>query len=383
MSGKAAADGKAARPSVSGRKRADGGRSAGRGTAGKRRLWPRILALVVAVLVLAMAAVFSWNRWLRFDDARDFQGSWQMVGAASAVAIDGDVIRLTEDVAYAYRLDPGSKTLSFTFGTYSGKGRYRFSLDRQTLVIQDGDFSWFSTLTDDAVWTFQALVAAVQGGEPPLPEGDDVVVLVRSAPVPPSGMRRAAAPRIPWATLASTMALALPIPQAAAVALSRAPIPQRVPLRARLLPTPRPILRRPDMDVLRIERMTVRTDRVVADVRVAPDARWSTPAVAARVRQAFPLVVRHACVNDAGKANAVLDSTPLPHVLEHLVIDLQTCAAAQAAAAPPDDFAFVGTSEWTDEAQGRARVEVNFTDDLVALRAFREATQFLNDAVVR
>lgn len=187
MSGKAAADGKAARPSVSGRKRADGGRSAGRGTAGKRRLWPRILALVVAVLVLAMVAVFSWNRWLRFDDARDFQGSWQMAGAASAVAIDGDVIRLTEDVAYAYRLDPGSKTLSFTFGTYSGKGRYRFSLDRQTLVIQDGDFSWFSTLTDDAVWTFQALVAAVQGGEPPLPEGDDVVVLVRSAPVPPSG----------------------------------------------------------------------------------------------------------------------------------------------------------------------------------------------------
>ena len=171
MSGKAAADGKAARPSVSGRKRADGGRSAGRGTAGKRRLWPRILALVVAVLVLAMVAVFSWNRWLRFDDARDFQGSWQMAGAASAVAIDGDVIRLTEDVAYAYRLDPGSKTLSFTFGMYSGKGRYRFSLDRQTLVIQDGDFSWFSTLTDDAVWTFQALVAAVQGGEPPLPEG--------------------------------------------------------------------------------------------------------------------------------------------------------------------------------------------------------------------
>ena len=105
------------------------------------------------------------------------------------------------------------------------------------------------------------------------------------------------------------------------------------------------------MDVLRIERMTVRTDRVVADVRVAPDARWSTPAVAARVRQAFPLVVRHACVNDADDTfDAVLDSTPLPHVLEHLVIDLQTCAAAQAAAAPPDDFAFVGTSEWTDEA---------------------------------
>lgn len=119
------------------------------------------------------------------------------------------------------------------------------------------------------------------------------------------------------------------------------------------------------MDVLRIERMTVRTDRVVADVRVAPGAGGPRLPSLRACAQAFPLVVRHACVNDADDTfDAVLDSTPLPHVLEHLVIDLQTCAAAQAAAALPDDFAFVGTSEWTDEAQGRARVEVNFTDDL-------------------
>ncbi len=41
------------------------------------------------------------------------------------------------------------------------------------------------------------------------------------------------------------------------------------------------------------------------------------------------------------------------------------------------------TTEWTDEAAGRARIEVSFLDDLVALRAFRDAIAFLGDAMVR
>ena len=36
-----------------------------------------------------------------------------------------------------------------------------------------------------------------------------------------------------------------------------------------------------------------------------------------------------------------------------------------------------------DEAAGRARIEVSFLDDLVALRAFRDAIAFLGDAMVR
>ncbi len=47
------------------------------------------------------------------------------------------------------------------------------------------------------------------------------------------------------------------------------------------------------------------------------------------------------------------------------------------------DAVFVGTTEWTDEAAGRARIEVSFLDDLVALRAFRDAIAFLGDAMVR
>ena len=71
-----------------------------------------------------------------------------------------------------------------------------------------------------------------------------------------------------------------------------------------------------------------------------------------------------------------MDHTPLPHLLEHLVIDLQVREAQR------DDDAFAGTTDWIDQEAGTARIQVSFTDDLAALRAFRDAVRFLNDAIV-
>ena len=121
--------------------------------------------------------------------------------------------------------------------------------------------------------------------------------------------------------------------------------------------------------------------RIGCDVTLTAHApRTTDPVLAARVRASFPHLPRHACVNGAGDTfGAVMEATSLPHLLEHLVIDLQTQAA------PPDaspDTAYVGITRWTDENAGRAHIEVSFTDDLVALRAFRDATRFLNEAVV-
>lgn len=133
------------------------------------------------------------------------------------------------------------------------------------------------------------------------------------------------------------------------------------------------------MTPLTIERLVVQNDRVICEVTLAPTApRLTTPALAARITHAFPNLPRHACVNDEGDTfGAVITHTTLPHVLEHLVIDLQTRAD------PRPDAVYVGTTEWVDEFARRARVEVSFTDDLVALRAFRDAAHFLNEAVVR
>ena len=135
------------------------------------------------------------------------------------------------------------------------------------------------------------------------------------------------------------------------------------------------------MDTLAIERLVVGAGRIGCDVVFAAQApRTTDPVLAARVCASFPNLPRHACVNGAGDTfGAVMEATSLPHLLEHLVIDLQTQAA------PPDaspDTAYVGITRWTDENAGRAHIEVSFTDDLVALRAFRDAARFLNEAVV-
>lgn len=115
------------------------------------------------------------------------------------------------------------------------------------------------------------------------------------------------------------------------------------------------------------------------------------------------MLAYHTCVHgDDPAANpdnptfgAVIENTSLPHVLEHLIIDEQVRnaetprpnsapvtpsdpAALAPSPAPFTDATFVGTTEWLDEAAGLARVEVNFTDDLVALRALRSALAFLN-----
>lgn len=146
----------------------------------KRRRWPRRVALVLIVLVLGMAAAFSWDRWLRYDDAYDIQGEWQVDGSTKIIVIDGTAIKLTDEVAYTYTLDPTAKTISFTFGTRSGAGRYCFSADRSQLIIMDGDsYSAVSTLSEDVAWAWDTLVRIIQGHEPVYPTGEGVTVFER------------------------------------------------------------------------------------------------------------------------------------------------------------------------------------------------------------
>ncbi|MGI6534967.1 MAG: cyanophycin synthetase family protein [Eggerthellaceae bacterium] len=126
---------------------------------------------------------------------------------------------------------------------------------------------------------------------------------------------------------------------------------------------------------LAIERLEVRRDRIVATVRVDPAHPNSTPRLARALTSVLPDLPRHACVNPEGDYfAAVMDHTSLPHVLEHVVIDLQTSAFA---AADPDRV-FTGVTRWTDAARGTATVEVSYHDDVTAIRAFRDAASLLN-----
>ena len=102
------------------------------------------------------------------------------------------------------------------------------------------------------------------------------------------------------------------------------------------------------------------------------DASLGAPA-AASLLATRPSLAAHTCLNaeDAPFA-AVLARTSLPHVLEHLIIDFQAANPACAS-----DATFVGTTEWLSRRDGLARVTVNFTDDLIALGALKDALALL------
>ncbi len=127
-----------------------------------------------------------------------------------------------------------------------------------------------------------------------------------------------------------------------------------------------------------VEAITVQTGRLVCDVRIKEGfPYYVTPELAGLACARFPDLPHHACVNDEGQHfGDVLDHTSLPHLLEHLAISLLVRSAQS------KNASFQGTTEWTSETEGRARIQVSFVDDLEALRAFDEALRFLSDAVL-
>ena len=145
--------------------------------------WPVVAVLVAIAVVVVTVGSFSWGRWLRYDDAADFQGAWYANGTTSLVTVDGQEIHLTSDVAYGYTLDTGAKTITFTFGDLQGQGRYRFSADRSELVITDGDgFSFWGNLFSDTGWQFGQLITGLQGKEAPREEVVDGVTVLDRTP---------------------------------------------------------------------------------------------------------------------------------------------------------------------------------------------------------
>ena len=123
-----------------------------------------------------------------------------------------------------------------------------------------------------------------------------------------------------------------------------------------------------------IEALRVASDRIVATVRVGDTSRaYTTPQMAQRVVAARPDLPIHTCVNGVGPTfGAVIEHTPLPHLLEHVVVDLQTAACSD------PDRVFTGATRWTDRRVGRAQVEVSYADDIAALQAFRDAVELVN-----
>ncbi len=132
----------------------------------RRKIERRIALAILGLILIALAVLcvmFGIHRWGTYSDEADIQGTWYVEGTDQPIVITADKIELTDGVAYSYKLDPDSKTITFKFGNMTGEGRYRFSLDRQQLSIMDGEYGYWDTLTDDAAWTIQAIIRDLQG----------------------------------------------------------------------------------------------------------------------------------------------------------------------------------------------------------------------------
>lgn len=171
---------------------------------------------------------------------------------------------------------------------------------------------------------------------------------------------------------------------------------------------------------VQVARVEVLRGHMVCTVRFAAGMPHATsPQLMALVLPQFPNLPRHACVNERGETfAAVMNRTPLPHLLEHMIVDLQVremAKGADASEGPGADAAagaapaaghvaagsaaansaprasrirrtssvnfnasILGTSEWLDESAGIARIDVSFADDHIALRALRDAVATMN-----
>ena len=109
-----------------------------------------------------------------------------------------------------------------------------------------------------------------------------------------------------------------------------------------------------------------------------PAYRTTSPELIAQVLVQFPTIPFHTCRNEVGPTfSAVMENTSLPHLLEHLVIDIQTRAHAEREDEATDPV-FTGTTQRSATMHDVAIVRVSFYDDLIALGAFKQALHFIN-----
>ena len=184
---------------------------------------------------------------------------------------------------------------------------------------------------------------------------------------------QASAPARPAAERA--MASAAGAAVAPEAAMEPEPAPGNAPTPA---PSARPCAAEP---FVRVSRVVVKADRMVCDVQLSPACpRVSSRVLMSALLQAHPQLAEHACKNERGTTfGAVMNRTPLIHVLEHVAIDCMV--QNESVKTTSSDTLFVGNSRWLDPAQGLGQVELGFRDDIAALRALKTAVEQVNQAL--
>lgn len=126
---------------------------------------------------------------------------------------------------------------------------------------------------------------------------------------------------------------------------------------------------------MRVHSITVCPDRIDVVVRVedAEEMRTSVDEhIARRALELLPGLARHRCDNGAGRSFAEeLADTELPHLFEHVVLELMAQAGSPRS--------LRGETAWDFRRDGRGvfRVSVEYDDDLVCLGAIKTADKLV------
>jgi len=123
---------------------------------------------------------------------------------------------------------------------------------------------------------------------------------------------------------------------------------------------------------VRVHSVTVCPDRIDVVVRVESEAAMRTslsPAIVDRALEALPGLASHRCLNDDGRPFAEeLADTEVPHLFEHVVLELMAVAGSPRS--------LKGETAWDFRRDGRGvfRVSLEYDDDLVCLGAVKCAS---------
>ena len=126
------------------------------------------------------------------------------------------------------------------------------------------------------------------------------------------------------------------------------------------------------MQNVEVTNIVVKNFRIICNVKLN-SLKFSNPQIKDALLHEMPSLARHKCKNSsANNFEEVMDSTSLAHILEHMIIDIQSKHTNEV---------LLGTTEWIDENAGIAKIELSFTDDLVCLSAINSAVGKLNSII--
>ena len=125
---------------------------------------------------------------------------------------------------------------------------------------------------------------------------------------------------------------------------------------------------------LDIRHITVRKGALDLEVAAAVEVLLVDTVVAQRVLDALPNLRNHVCVNGNGKTfGDEIAGTELPHLLEHVIIELQGYGTGHTSW-------LAGLDETHPQGYALMRVTVTYRDDFTALRAVEKARHLIEQA---